>query len=230
VSEGGTKKVLVHLDPKAPDHVLGLWFSTLAGPPRPYYPEMAVAEAPVTDTVLDLAERLPWAEVVERLVDRLPYAARWEAIDVPADAPDADIYASAAAEFKASAEASPGSLYETEAGTFTWSMLTGRDAELAGTTTDGEKLAVLVRGPRTPFTPGRRLTTLLQFFADDDLLLVVAANPDAPQRDVDLALAYGLAWMGDRDLWLVLPEATAEATRERAVFIDWRPDHYLLGS
>ena len=37
---------------------------------------------------------------------------------------------------------------------------------------------------------------------------------------MDLALAHGLAWVGDRDLALVLPAGSVEPSRERVAFID----------
>ncbi len=67
---------------------------------------------------------------------------------------------------------------------------------------------------------GHRLSTLFSLHADDGTLAVLVSNPDLPQRQVDLALAHGLAWAGDRDLALVLPSGRVEPTRERAAFID----------
>ena len=105
----GTVRVLVHLDPEAPAHVLGLWFpGDAGGSPRSYYPDLPAAGAAAAETVLDMAARLPWSLVVDRLVDRLLYAAWWESFDAVDKASDEDLYAEATAAYKASAEAIHG--------------------------------------------------------------------------------------------------------------------------
>jgi Restriction Endonuclease associating with ARP len=57
------------------------------------------------------------------------------------------------------------------------------------------------------------------FFDDDDILSVVV-GPQEKQRDVDRALAYGLAHAGDRDLHLVLPADKAYPTLARSPWIE----------
>ena len=52
-----------------------------------------------------------------------------------------------------------------------------------------------VGGPSTRLSVKERLSTLCHFFADDEQLVVVA-RPGI--NDVDLALAWGLAYRGDR--------------------------------
>ena len=73
--------------------------------------------------------------------------------------------------------------------------------------------------PTKAFVSTQRLTTLCSFFADDDTLALVANDTGRP-RDADLALAYGLAYRGDRDLAVVLPEVASDATLRRAAWID----------
>jgi Restriction Endonuclease associating with ARP len=76
-------------------------------------------------------------------------------------------------------------------------------------------------GPTEPFVPGdgHALSQRMVFFADDDILSVVV-GPQENQRDVDRALAYGLAHAGDRDLHLVLPGNKAYPTLARSPWIE----------
>lgn len=63
----------------------------------------------------------------------------------------------------------------------------------------------------------RRLSSRFVFMVNEDLLVVLAGAQEA-QGDLDRALAFGLAWMGDRDLILVLPEGGEVASVHRAAF------------
>ena len=66
----------------------------------------------------------------------------------------------------------------------------------------------------TPLDARLGLSRKMSFIADDDRLVVDRAVAP-PGRDVDEALAYGLAYTGDRDLWLVLPDHSVTATMDR---------------
>lgn len=74
-------------------------------------------------------------------------------------------------------------------------------------------------GVPTPWTPNARVSGYFSYFADADRLVVVAA-PEKRPEEVDKALAYGLSYAGDRDLWLALPAGTAAATLDRVAFLD----------
>ncbi|MCU1360160.1 MAG: hypothetical protein JWN99_1449, partial [Ilumatobacteraceae bacterium] len=56
------------------------------------------------------------------------------------------------------------------------------------------------------------------FLEDGDRLVVVAGDQERLQ-DVDRALAFGLAWKGDRDLVLLLPQGKAAPTLQRLAFL-----------
>jgi hypothetical protein len=57
--------------------------------------------------------------------------------------------------------------------------------------------------------------------ADDQRLFVLAGPQEAARpATLDLALAYGLSYAGDRDLTVVLPLAGTEATVRRAAWLD----------
>lgn len=63
-----------------------------------------------------------------------------------------------------------------------------------------------------------KLSKRVSFFRDDHTLCVVA-HPSGDQRDTDTALAWGLAYAGDRDLALFLPDRAEEPTLQRAAWI-----------
>ncbi len=63
-----------------------------------------------------------------------------------------------------------------------------------------------------------RMTKLAEWFCDQDSLVLVTG----PHEDADTAdevLAYGLAWQGDRDLVLVVPETLLGAIPGRLAWI-----------
>lgn len=73
--------------------------------------------------------------------------------------------------------------------------------------------------PSAPWTSERRVSGHFAYFSDSQTL-VVAAGPQETDRDVDLALAYGLSYSCDRDLVLVLPAGRAAATLHRVAWLD----------
>ncbi len=64
------------------------------------------------------------------------------------------------------------------------------------------------------------------YFADGDRFLVVAGAQE--EGAVQLALAYGMAWAGERRLVLALPHEHATATRQRLPWLSegHRPSAY----
>jgi hypothetical protein len=57
------------------------------------------------------------------------------------------------------------------------------------------------------------------YFGDRDTLAVIVGAQEG-DRDVDKALAYGLSYAGDRDLFLVLPAGRTWPTLARAAFLE----------
>jgi hypothetical protein len=82
-------------------------------------------------------------------------------------------------------------------------------------------LASWTGGPTEPFVPEdhHALSKRMVFFADNDILSLIV-GPQENQRDVDRALAYGLAHARDRDLHLVLPADKAYPTLARFPWIE----------
>lgn len=80
-------------------------------------------------------------------------------------------------------------------------------------------LAHRVASSARPFVTGSKLTATCNFFADRARLVIVVGGHEK-SSDVDKALAYGLAWSGDRDLMLVLPSGREAPTLRRAAFLD----------
>lgn len=87
-------------------------------------------------------------------------------------------------------------------------------------------LAQQLGGELATFVAPGRLSTRFVFLADDDRLVVLCGDQER-QRDVDRALAFGLAWAGDRDLQLVLPHAAVGPSITRASFL--RPHIRVFG-
>jgi hypothetical protein len=72
-----------------------------------------------------------------------------------------------------------------------------------------------------PFEPTPKASTRAAWFTAraDSVLLVVVGDHEQP-RVMDKVLAYALAWQGDRDLVLVLPEGYERSTLMRLAWID----------
>src|SRR4029077_7804054 len=80
------------------------------------------------------------------------------------------------------------------------------------------ELVAAVGGSSWAFEPARKLSSLCDFFADEHHLVVVA-RPDVDQTTADLALAWGLAYRGDRQLSVVLPAHRATPTLVRVPWL-----------
>jgi hypothetical protein len=84
-----------------------------------------------------------------------------------------------------------------------------------------ERLAREMIPDPVPFRPGRNLTEMAVWFTDEsDGTLVVEVGSHEAIDSLDQVLAYALAWQGDRDLVLVLPETHAEQTMTRLPWIE----------
>jgi hypothetical protein len=91
------------------------------------------------------------------------------------------------------------------------------------------ELSAAVGGPTQPFAPNQRLSTLCHFFADQRQMVVVASD-HISKDDADLALAWGLAYRGDRQLSVVLPTDRATPTRVRLPWLVPTVRLFVLGS
>jgi hypothetical protein len=84
-----------------------------------------------------------------------------------------------------------------------------------------ERLARDLAGHVVRFRPGPSLTALAEWFVTpDDRRLVVVAGDHEHVDSVDEVLAYALAWQGDRDLLLALPESRQRQTLARLAWVD----------
>ncbi len=83
-----------------------------------------------------------------------------------------------------------------------------------------ERLVEDLVGAVQPFAPGRKLTTLGQWFLTaDGRTLVLAVPPGRSADDVGTAVAYGVAWQGGRDLVLLVPPAAVPSVVARVAFL-----------
>jgi hypothetical protein len=220
--------VVLHIDPKRLSHLLGLCvWDTVTATPQQYYPGSAPQSA--IDTAESWMDRkasmTSWDEFAEYLAEQSPYSAYWSYRDIEATDDLEALYVQLTAEVAASAVASHGHTaavtIDGEDLIFTSAMLTFHEKiTLLGFSAPNE-IAQAIGGPTESFTPKHKnqpLSSRLAYFTDDTTLLVIAKRT-GQSRDADLALAHGLAYRADRDLWIVVPRETADATLSRAVFI-----------
>jgi hypothetical protein len=84
-----------------------------------------------------------------------------------------------------------------------------------------EQLARDLSGHVVRFRPGPSLTALAEWFVTpDDSRLVVIAGGHENVDSMDQVLAYALAWQGDRELLLALPESREHQTLARLAWVD----------
>jgi hypothetical protein len=204
-----TEPLAVHVNPTtgAP---LGIWGppGAAGGPARSAY-IAADAEAAGREDLAPRAGEGDWSGFVSYLSDRSPHRSRWERVEAAPGIELGWLVRSLAAEWveqrwHAKVSVAPDSLAEAR-------YLFAADRAL--------RLACEVGGPEQRWVPEQRVSTRLCMFGDDDRLVIVV-GPQEPIERVDLALAYGLAYAGDRDLVLVLPAGSERATVMRAPWID----------
>jgi hypothetical protein len=202
-------KVLTH-ERLTPTHkLLGIWGAPVEpnGKPRCFYPDPTVMELKANHSFASLKPDT-WDLTVHRMSNSYPTESWWGVIDVVDDSDLRAVWA------------------DIEAGVYGKPESSVRPP-LIPTATDqaaidrAEESAVrdVIGGPTERFRPGKALSKMMGFFADTDRLLIVVPS-SRKARDADLALAYGLAWAGDRDLWLALPEDSYDATMDRLPWIE----------
>ncbi|MCB9382881.1 MAG: hypothetical protein H6513_19515 [Acidimicrobiaceae bacterium] len=197
--------VALHIDPKDWSRLLGVWQAPdgSEGFPKSYYPEPAEGFDIAKGRMETKGLKVPWPAFFWRLEKTTPYSAYWSTHEVD-DAPLPEVFAVLRARVQSSAEALGAGQPSG-----------GISLVVPGVTASPFDLARLAGGPVEPFEVKGRLSTLCSFFADDDRLLVVA-RPHVDQSGADLALAWGLAYRGDRQLSVLLPEALAGPSLLRA--------------
>ena len=201
----------LHIDPDDWTRLLGLWVAPdgADGFPDCYYPDPGEGFEVGRGRMAVKGERVQWSAFFWRLQSASPYAAYWSVREV-ADAPLPGLYEELALEVAESAEQLATA--PTPPG------FTMKVPGVTPPTMSHEALSDAVGGPTSPFEPEQKLSSLCSFFADEDRLAVVA-DTQADQNSVDLALAWGLAYRGDRSLSLVLPSDRAEPTLIRAPWL-----------
>jgi hypothetical protein len=201
--------VALHIDPKNWARLLGIWVAPQgsAGFPICFYPEPGDGLEAGRGRMEVKGTTVPWSAFFWRLQKASPYLAYWSVREEPDTTNLADLFEQLAIEVVASTDA----LASTPPGDG-WTVI---DPGVTKHAPSADALCAQIGGPATKFTPGQKLSTLCEFFADDDQLVVVA-RPDIKAKDCDLALAWGLAYRGDRQLSLILPVQPALPTRARA--------------
>jgi hypothetical protein len=155
----------------------------------------------------DLFQQDDWDLTVNRIVGLL-YNFSWSDLEVDDDSDLCAVWEDIVAGSHADALGGPS--FDTY----------GRIIMPAGTG-DDEAVALCGAVGMTPTSLAARLrlSRRMSFFGDDDRLAVIVPW-GRRGRDVEEALGFGLAYVGDRDLWLVLPDHSAKATMDRLPWID----------
>jgi hypothetical protein len=203
--------IALHIDPDDWSRLLGLWVAPdgAAGFPDCYYPDPEDGFEVGRGRMEVKGEQVRWSAFFWRLQSASPYFAYWSVREA-ADAPLPELYDQLALEVAESAEQLAAAVPPP-----------GFAMKVPGVTqptVSHKALTDATDGPTSPFEPDQKLSSLCSFFADDSRLTVVA-DTRAGQLSVDLALAWGLAYRGDRSLSLVLPSDRAEPTLIRVPWL-----------
>ena len=200
--------VALHIDSKDWPRLLGVWRAPVgvAGFPEAYYPAPDDGFEVGWSRMDTKGEKVPWSAFFWRLQQSTPYSAYWSAQEVD-DGPLSEVFEVWRTRVASSAEA----LASAPSDVSLTLVVPGVLASPLG-------LAKLAGGPTAPFEVKGRLSSLCSFFADDDQLMVVAKR-HVDQVAADLALAWGLAYRGDRQLSVVLPESLAVPSLLRAPWL-----------
>jgi hypothetical protein len=206
----GGRVVRVLLRTRSEPHLrlLGVWGEPVRGGSRPrrYYPVPDIDEVNAAGD-FDLFHQDAWDLTVNRIVN-LQNNFSWSLLEVDDDSDLRAVWEEIVAGRYADAL---GGISFDAYGRTTMPSGTGDDEAVA--------LCVAVGMTPTPLDARLGLSRKMSFFADDDRLVVIVPwGRRGP--DVDEALAYGLAYAGDRDLWLVLPHHSVTATMDRLPWID----------
>ena len=184
-------RLLTHFDPVTAEP-LGVWSLPGMGEPELEYVD-SDARAYAEARLGDLVAVEDWEAQAQRMAESSPYVAWWGVIDAEADTLAAALVG----------------LREEWAGAPVGSKkFDKRASRIRFARRDAPVLAEKVSGSKTlGFDPGRRVSeTLVLLATPDGERLVVLVGPGEDPGDVDAALGYGLAFQGDRDVLLVLPE------------------------
>ena len=200
--------IALHIDPKDWAKLLGVWGAPedADGFPNCYYPEPDPGMEIGRGRMLVKGPAVEWSEFLWSLEQATPYSAYWSVREEPDGSSLPELFERLAVEVVESAD----NLASITLGG-------GFSMVVPGVTKpnrSSESLCAEIGGPRNSFTTGQKLSTLCQFFADDNQLVVVA-RADNKLKDADLALAWGLAYRGDRHLSLILPAHLALPARIR---------------
>jgi hypothetical protein len=201
--------IALHIDPKNWARLLGVWVAPPGSTDFPdcYYPEPGDGLEVGRGWMEGKDPKVAWSAFFWRLQQASPYSAYWSVREEPDTTALEGLFERLAVEVVESADAlasaPPGKRFAV--------VVPGVTKHAPSP----DELCARIGGPTSKFEPGQRLSTLCHFFADDNQLVVVA-RPDISAGDCDHALAWGLAYRGDRQLSLILPAELALPTRVRA--------------
>lgn len=191
-------KILVHCDAQTYEP-LGVWTVPTTGNPIPTYVDEA-ARRQGEDRLGVYTPPVDWEDVAETLALSSPYSIWWVLTELPADTAPPAFLERLRLDWAGVKEPTSSSRFQAKARRLRFAR--GKAPELAS--------RILGVEPQ-PYEPGQRVSdfTVLLRSPDDQQLAVLVPHGEAA-KDIDKALAFGLAFQGDRDLHLVLPEGERE--------------------
>jgi restriction endonuclease-like protein len=200
--------IALHIDPKDWAKLLGVWVAPeeADGFPECYYPEPDDGMEIGRGRMMVKGPAVEWSAFFWRLQQATPYSAHWSVREEPDASSLSELFERLAVEVVDSADALASA---TPGGDFSV-VVPG----VTSHTPSPEALCAEIGGPTSKFMTTQKLSTLCQFFADEHQLVIVGCA-EIKQKDADLALAWGLAYRGDRQLSLILPAQFALPTRIR---------------
>lgn len=204
--------IALHIDVSDWSKLLGVWVAPAgsSGFPDCFYPDPVNGCEIGRGRMEVKGETVPWPAFFWRLQNSSPYSAYWSVREVDDDVSLPELFESLAVDVANSAD----DLADGVAGDGFAIAVPG----VKMSSSNASKLAAAIGGPTDRFKPTQRLSTLCHFFADEHRMVVVARS-DVDQTAADLALAWGLAYRGDRQLSVVLPANRATPTRVRAPWL-----------
>ena len=182
---------LAHFDPRTFEP-LGVWRFVESGPPELIYADpdgRAYAESVIAGSRTE-----DWHDFAQDLTERTPYAAWWEFTETDR-APD-DELEDLRRQWAGVTGPTTSPRFEAAARRLRFHRFYAKH------------LAEEVLGEHARvFEADRRVSATISLWtsSDNERLAVIVGNAEKPQ-DVDAALAYGLAFQGDRDLHVVVPD------------------------
>lgn len=205
--------IALHIDPKDWSKLFGIWLVYDSNPNEivHFYPDNDQGFAVGAGFMELKGSGVSWWDWLRSMDSLLPYYAYWAILEEPNDYEVENLYHQLRREVCANAHEMTKSV--TSFGSI---VVPGVTSQMTPA-----RLSEKIQGPTNPFITNTALSSKCKFFADSTQMVVVVL-PDSDESISDLALAWGLAYRGDRALSLVMPYGTESGTQIRLPWIQPR--------